>query len=67
MNGPATDTDWERQQMENELAARISQKSNLMLKLDHFIQTRQDTTSVKHELDEMETEIARLEEALRAL
>ena len=67
MDGPTDAAAWKREQKQTELAARISQKGDLKLKLEHFIQTRQDTTSVTHEIAEIDAEIARLEEELRLL
>lgn len=67
MSGLADDPAWKRQMKETELAARKSQRSNLEFKLDHFIQTRQDTASVTAELAEVEVEIARLEDELRKM
>ncbi|WP_298827198.1 hypothetical protein [uncultured Piscinibacter sp.] len=65
MNGPASDPASKRLIRESELAARKSQRSDLQFKLDHFIQTRQDTTSVTAELAEVDADIQRLEEELR--
>jgi hypothetical protein len=67
MDGLASDPAWKRQQKETELAGRKFQRSTLQFKLDQFIQTRQDTTSVAQELAEVEVQIARLEEELRQL
>ncbi|MCB1930718.1 MAG: hypothetical protein KDH17_22150 [Rhodocyclaceae bacterium] len=62
-----SDPAWTRERTETELAARMSQRNDLKIKLDHFIQTRQDTTSVGHELEEVEAQIARLQQELAAL
>ena len=48
-----------------ELEGRKYQKSRLESELDHFIQTRQDTTTLADQLATVEAEIARLEDELR--
>lgn len=54
-----------REILQAELEGRKYQKGRLESELDHFIQTRQDTTAVAGQLATVEAEIARLENELR--
>jgi hypothetical protein len=67
MDSLANSPESKRKIKETELAGHRYQKSSLESELDHFIQTRQDTSGVTEKLASINAEIARLEEELQAL
>ena len=67
MGGFASDPAWKRQQKETALAGRKFQRDALQFKLDHFIETGQDTAAVARELADMKADIERLEDELRQM
>ena len=56
-----------RQMKESVLTGYRYQRNTLIVELDHFIQTHQDTTEVNDKLATVDAEIARLEAELRKL
>ena len=67
MNSVSNSPEWTRKMKETELAGRRYQRSALVLELDHFIQTHQDTSAVTEKLATVDAEIAKLEDELRKL
>jgi hypothetical protein len=67
MAGFASDPAWKRQQKETALAGRKFQRDALQFKLDHLVETGQDTTAVARELADVKADIERLEDELRQM
>ena len=65
MNDHSNEPQRKREILQAELEGRMYQKGRLESELDHFIQTRQDTTAVTEQLNTVAVEIVRLEEELR--